>query len=264
MNKSISAHNSEQDTANTPLRNEHTQEENGKRSKGRRNPLPVRSSNDHVDKKSVGQKSRWARLFGCTGLCAGRRRRSDDKKKEDQCPKDIIDKTPTVVRQKNDSVQGTVMFDQTSHPDVWNQIVKESILGTGLISKAVLCNRQTRAIYAYGPEGFTPSTEQLGTVMSLLMANDDDVAVTDSHFNVALESCEYRETTKEKLMLASVTTANTTQTTAPAEAPATQYELGAVLTDHSLLIGVYPVSSDIESARSLLLEVRDYLQEQSL
>ncbi|VDO89045.1 unnamed protein product [Schistosoma mattheei] len=40
-------------------------------------------------------------------------------------------------------------------------------MGTRLVKKAVICNRRSGAINAYGPEDFTPSIEQINKFMIL-------------------------------------------------------------------------------------------------
>ncbi|CAH8587007.1 unnamed protein product [Dicrocoelium dendriticum] len=80
----------------------------------------------------------------------------------------VQDKLPRVHRKKNKRVPGHVVFDDSSKAEVWNDILQNSILGSGLVVKATLCNRATRKIYAYGPDDFTPSMEQLDVLLDML------------------------------------------------------------------------------------------------
>ncbi|KAF5405250.1 hypothetical protein PHET_01217 [Paragonimus heterotremus] len=147
-------------------------------------------------------------------------------------------------------------FEQSTNADVWNQIVKDSILGTGVVLKSALCNRLSRGIYAYGPEGFTPSVEQLDIILSLLQSEDADQTVVNPNFSVALDECCFRDVLDaRKMLLASVITP---------QPDSTACELAAVLTDKSLLIGMYEINGKEEQARQLLCDIRDYLQEQAL
>ncbi|KAF7260868.1 hypothetical protein EG68_02530 [Paragonimus skrjabini miyazakii] len=147
-------------------------------------------------------------------------------------------------------------FEESTNADVWNQIVKDSILGTGAVLKSALCNRLSRGIHAYGPEGFTPSVEQLDIILSLLQSEDADQTVVNPNFSVATDECCYRDVLDaRKMLLASVITP---------QPDSTACELAAVLTDKSLLIGIYEINGKEEQARQLLCDIRDYLQEQAL
>ncbi|OON14758.1 hypothetical protein X801_09448 [Opisthorchis viverrini] len=148
-------------------------------------------------------------------------------------------------------------FDHSTSADVWNQIIKDSILGSGLIVKAVLCNRSSRAIYAYGPQDFTPSVQQIDVLLGLLQA---DKNVVNPNFCIALEECTYKDVTDDKILLASVNKSDLLQT----DQSTATYELASVVTTNSLLIGIYPLAGNQEAAKQLLCDMRDYLQDQGL
>ncbi|KER31948.1 hypothetical protein T265_01883 [Opisthorchis viverrini] len=173
-------------------------------------------------------------------------------------------------------------FDHSTSADVWNQIIKDSILGSGLIVKAVLCNRSSRAIYAYGPQDFTPSVQQIDVsticdhlegcrilglqcvlfseLLNKRLAEDADKNVVNPNFCIALEECTYKDVTDDKILLASVNKSDLLQS----DQSTATYELASVVTTNSLLIGIYPLAGNQEAAKQLLCDMRDYLQDQGL
>ncbi|TGZ63924.1 hypothetical protein CRM22_006658 [Opisthorchis felineus] len=205
------------------------------------------------DKTNQPDKTKRSSLFSCT-MRRSRRSRAGGK------GTDIHDKASHVLRKKNIRVDGRVLFDHSTNADVWNQIIKDSILGSGLIVKAVLCNRNSRAIYAYGPQDFTPSVQQIDILLGLLQAEDADKNVVNPNFCIALEECTYKDVTDDKILLASV---NKSDLLKPDQSTAA-YELASVVTTNSLLIGIYPLAGNQDAAKQLLCDMRDYLQDQGL
>uniref|UniRef100_A0A095AFX3 Uncharacterized protein n=1 Tax=Schistosoma haematobium TaxID=6185 RepID=A0A095AFX3_SCHHA len=84
------------------------------------------------------------------------------------------------------SSRAILLFDQTSNSDVYDRILKNSILGTRLVKKAVICNRRSGAINAYGPEDFTPSIEQINKFM--ILAQFDQTSNSDVYDRILKNS----------------------------------------------------------------------------
>ncbi|CAH8542491.1 unnamed protein product [Schistosoma turkestanicum] len=155
-------------------------------------------------------------------------------------------------------------FDYTTSSDVYDRILKNSILGTRLIKKSVICNRRSGAIIAYGPEDFTPSIEQINKFLILSQAERADRAIIDRHFQIAMDSCLYKDVDdKTGVLLADVLQYYTRPNTN--ESNVGKHELSGLLTKNSLLIGIYEVGNrTTNDAKQLLLEMRDYFDAQGM
>ncbi|TNN10804.1 hypothetical protein EWB00_005070 [Schistosoma japonicum] len=176
----------------------------------------------------------------------------------------IHDKRSIVKRRKYKEVQGTVTFDHTTQSDVYDRILKNSILGTKLIRKAVICNRYTGAINAYGPEDFTPSVEQINRLLMLLQAERADHTIVDKHFQIAMDSCLYKDVDDETGILLADILQYYTRPNSTNEYNIGKYELSGLLTKNSLLIGIYEVGNQVHESKQLLIEMRDYLDGQGM
>ncbi|KAH9581234.1 hypothetical protein MS3_00008431 [Schistosoma haematobium] len=175
----------------------------------------------------------------------------------------VHDKRSSVKRRKYEEIQGNVVFDQTSNSDVYDRILKNSILGTRLVKKAVICNRRSGAINAYGPEDFTPSIEQINKFMILAQAERADRVIIDKHFHVAMDSCLYKDVDDETgVLLADIIQYYTRPNTN--EYNIGKYELSGLLTKNSLLIAIYEIGNRTNDAKQLLIEMRDYFDAQGM
>ncbi|CAH8626977.1 unnamed protein product [Schistosoma rodhaini] len=175
----------------------------------------------------------------------------------------VHDKRSIVKRRKYKEIQGTVIFDQTTSSDVYDRILKNSILGTRLVKKAVICNRRSGAINAYGPEDFTPSIEQINKFMILSQAERADRAIIDRHFQIAMDSCLYKDVDDETgILLADILQYYTRPNTN--EYNVGKYELCGLLTKNSLLIAIYEIGNRTNDAKQLLIEMRDYFDAQGM
>ncbi|CAH8590170.1 unnamed protein product [Heterobilharzia americana] len=175
----------------------------------------------------------------------------------------VHDKRPTVKQKKYKEVPGTVIFDQTSCPDVYDRILKNSILGTKLAKKAVICSRNTGAINAYGPEDFTPSVEQINKVLMLSQAERADRVILDKHFQVGMDTCVYKDIEDDTgVLIADIIQYYTLPDSVTCNVG--KYELAGLLTKNSLLIAIYEVGHRINESKKLLIEIRDYLDSQGM
>ncbi|CAH8864551.1 unnamed protein product [Trichobilharzia szidati] len=178
----------------------------------------------------------------------------------------VHDKRSTVKHKKYKEVQGTVMFDQTTHSDVYDRILKNSILGTKLVKKAVICNRNSGAINAYGPEDFTPSVEQINKFLMLSQAERADRVILDKHFEIGMDKCLYKDVEDDTGVLVADVIQYYTIPNANEQHSSTvdKYELAGLLTKNSILIGIYTAEHRKKESKQLLLEMRDYLHAQGM
>lgn len=79
-----------------------------------------------------------------------------------------------------------LQIDQTGNNELWQKIVDNSLVGTGVAEKAAICNIESGGIIAYGPESFTPSVEQVQYLAGVTEEPDrcssSGIKVADMHF----------------------------------------------------------------------------------
>nr|CAH8864384.1 unnamed protein product [Trichobilharzia regenti] len=162
-------------------------------------------------------------------------------------------------------MSGNQSFDQTTHSDVYDRILKNSILGTKLVKKAVICNRNSGAINAYGPEDFTPSVEQINKFLMLSQAERADRVILDKHFDIGMDKCLYKDVEDDTgVLIADVIQYYTIPNANEHTNTASKYELAGLLTKNSILISIYVAEHKIKESKQLLLEMRDYLDAQGM
>ncbi|VDP89497.1 unnamed protein product [Echinostoma caproni] len=96
---------------------------------------------------------------------------------------------------------------------------------------------------------------------NLKQAQDMDTTLVNPNFQFAMEQCYYTRTdSTNKLLLSTVIKSTLLRAdNAPGEEEK-HFELGAVATDRSLLVGVYNAAMSVKpGAQQLLIDMRDYL-----
>jgi len=153
---------------------------------------------------------------------------------------------------KGKNAGGTVYVEETSNKEVWQNIVNNSLLGTHILTKAAICNMSSGGLFAYGPEDFTPTVEQIGILVN---ARLNPKQLHASGFCVADERFNFSSAIPEQYMVGLQPPPAASETGPP-------YSAGVLVFwgHHYMLIGVY--QNDQESAIRLCNEMVDYFKSQ--
>jgi len=153
---------------------------------------------------------------------------------------------------KGKNAEGTVYVEETSNKEVWQNIIDNSLLGTHILTKAAICNMSSGGLFAYGPEDFTPTVEQIGILVNARM---NPKQLHTSGISIADERYNFSSAIPEQYMVGLQPPTSVSETGPP-------YASGVLVFwgHHYMLIGVY--KNDQEAAIRLCNEMVEYFKSQ--
>ncbi|VDM00630.1 unnamed protein product [Schistocephalus solidus] len=167
-----------------------------------------------------------------------------------------VEQSSKLKRTKNPKVKGNVSFEKNGQSEMWDGVVKKSLCGTKIVIKAVICNADSRKIYAYEPSDFTPSMEQCQKVMELMEGRD----ISKEVFTVAEDNFEVVTFSEHGFLIAKTSRPKSQggkESKSEGEGQPTRNLIG-FKTDYIVMLGVC-AQNQLDAALGLFKDMHEYV-----